>query len=194
MDASSIEVKTYRSVTELRFELRDGERRATWIYDPRETGIFFVMGPPRWDDGTPMERAVADALQARVAGKREAVVEHDPELGAYVLRRYASDPGRTFLRVWASHHPIGREVGSGHVDWLCPGRTARIDAELRARLDGSGAIVAGPLRLRLLTDTARWLQDGNALSTSELDALRARLRGVTHSELLFTSVYFELEP
>jgi hypothetical protein len=77
---------------------------------------------------------------------------------------------------------------------LCPGRTARIDVELRARLDGSGAIVAGPLRLRLLTDTARWLQDGEALSTSELDALRARLRGVTHSELLFTSVYFELEP
>ena len=137
---------------------------------------------------------MADALYARVAGKHDAVVEHDPTLDAYVLRRHAHDPLRTFLRVVASHHPTGHEVGSGHLDWLCPGRTARIDVELRAPLDGSGAIVAGPLRLQLLADTARWLQDGEALSTSELDALRARLRGVTHSELLLTSVYFEVEP
>jgi len=108
MSASSIEVKRDRNVTELRFELRDGERCATWVYDPRETGIFFVVGPPRWDDGTPMEQGVA-------------VVEYDPMLGAFVLRWYAHDPRRTFVRVTASHHPTGHEVGEGHVDWLCRG-------------------------------------------------------------------------
>lgn len=194
MSASSIEVKTYRSVTELRFELRDGERRATWVHDPRETGIFFVVGPPRWDDGTPMEQDVVDALYARIAGEHDAVVEHDPKLGAYVLRRHAHDPRRTFLRVVASHHPIGHEVGSGYVDWMGLARTARVEVELRVPVDASGTITYGPLRLRLRADTARWLQDGTALSTGELDAVRARLRGAERSELLLTSVYFEVEP
>lgn len=194
MSASSIEVKRYRSVTELRFELSDGERRTTWVYDPRETGIFFVVGPPRWDDGTAMERGVADALYARLAGQHDAVVEYDPARDAYVLRRYAHDPRRTFLLVTASHYPTGHEVGTGHVDWLCPGRTARVEVELRARVDASGAITHGPLRLRLRADTARWLHDGTALTTEELDAVRARLRGAERSELLLTSVYFEVEP
>jgi len=54
--------------------------------------------------------------------------------------------------------------------------------------------VRGPLRLKVRAESARWLHDGTALSTHELDALRARLRRVERSELLFTSVYFEVEP
>jgi hypothetical protein len=194
VDGSSIEVKTYRSVTELRFELRDGGHRATWIYDPRETGIFFVVGPPVWDDGTPMERSAVDALYARVAGARDALVEYDRGLDTFVLRRYAHDPQRTFLRVCALQSPTTQEVGAGFADWLCPGRTARVEVELRAPLDASGAITYGPMRLRVRPETARWLDDGAVLTTAELDALRARLRSVERLELLLTSVYFEVEP
>lgn len=110
------------------------------------------------------------------------------------VKTYRSVTELRFERVVASHHPIGHEVGSGYVDWLGLGRTARVEVELRVPVDASGTITYGPLRLRLRADTARWLHDGTALSTGELDAVRARLRGAERSELLLTSVYFEVEP
>ncbi|MCB9598768.1 MAG: hypothetical protein H6721_08115 [Sandaracinus sp.] len=187
--SDSVEISTFRSVTELRFELRDGDRRATWIYDPRETGLFFVVGPPVWDDGTPMGRDVADALYARVAGQGCVVVEYQPTWDAYVLRLDTCTSTRPYVRVKVKTHPeVGRD-GAGELEWLSPGRTARVAVDLRR----PASPVYEPTRL-MLRPGATWLDDGSPLRESERSALASALRSLDHHSLLLTSLRFVVDP
>ena len=190
MTTPPIEVKTSRSITEMRFELRCGERHATWIYDPRETGIFFLAGPLTWDDGSPMDRATLDGLYARVAGDGDAVLEYDAHVGAYVLRRHARKPQRSFFRVEVTTHPTEEALGAGYVEWMRLNRTARVAVELRVP---SGTNYS-PTRLALRRDDARWLDDGSSLTDAESASLLGELRRVDHNRLLLTSLHFVVEP
>lgn len=189
MTEPPIEVKTFRSGTETRFELRCGERHATWIYDPRETGIFFLVGPLTWDDGSPMDRATLDGLHARLAGDGDAVLEYDARFGAYVLRGHAREPQRSFFRVQVTTYPTEEALGAGNVEWMRSNRTARVAVVLRVP---SGAKY-GPTRLALRPESARWLDDGSSLTDTEAASLLSELRRVDRERLLLTSLHFVVE-